>query len=119
MSALLPPTVWANHCLEWGKRTYVMGIVNVTPDSFSGDGLVIDTSSEENLVQRAIFLAQKFVAKGATLIDVGGESTRPNAAPISAEHEMARVLPVICSLREQLPQEIMISIDTYKAEVAA
>ncbi|HEU5228790.1 MAG TPA: dihydropteroate synthase [Ktedonobacteraceae bacterium] len=119
MSVLLPPTLWANHRLEWGQRTYVMGIVNVTPDSFSGDGLAIDTSSEENLVQRAIFLAQKFVAEGATLIDVGGESTRPNAAPISAEHEMARVLPVIRSLREQLPQEIIISIDTYKAEVAA
>ena len=97
MSTLLPLTVWANHCLEWGKRTYVMGIVNVTPDSFSGDGLVIDTSSEENLVRRAIFLAQKFVAEGATLIDVGGESTRPNAVPISAEHEMAATVKVLPS----------------------
>ncbi|HLG64486.1 MAG TPA: dihydropteroate synthase [Ktedonosporobacter sp.] len=119
MSALLPPTVWADHRLEWGERTHVMGIVNVTPDSFSGDGLVIDTSSEENLVQRAILLAQKFVTEGATLIDVGGESTRPNAAPISAEREMARVIPVLRSLREKLPQEIILSIDTYKAEVAA
>lgn len=119
MSALLPPTIWAGHRLEWGERTHVMGIVNVTPDSFSGDGLVIDTSSEENLVQRAVVVAQKFVAEGATLIDVGGESTRPNAAAISAQHEMARVIPVIRSLREMLPQGIIISIDTYKAEVAA
>lgn len=119
MSAVLPPTIWANHRLEWGERTYVMGIVNVTPDSFSGDGLLIDTSSEENLVQRAILLAQKFVAEGATLIDIGGESTRPNAAPVSAALELARVIPVIRSLREKLPQEIILSIDTYKAAVAA
>jgi len=118
MPVLLPPTIWADHCLEWGRQTYVMGIVNATPDSFSGDGLAIDTWTDDALVQRSIVLAQKFVAAGATLIDVGGESTRPNAAPVSIEQELARVLPVIRALKELLPSEVMISIDTYHAEVA-
>ncbi|GAC1640926.1 MAG: hypothetical protein NVS4B12_02760 [Ktedonobacteraceae bacterium] len=120
MSGLLPPTVWAKHHLEWGKQTHIMGIVNVTPDSFSHDGLAQDTLSEDVLVQRAVMQAQQFVAEGATLIDVGGESTRPNTpVVISAEQELARVLPVIQALRATLAETIMISIDTYKAEVAA
>ncbi len=119
MSSFLPPTAWANHCLIWGQQTYVMGIVNVTPDSFSGDGLVQSTLTEDVLIQRAIILAQKFVAQGATLIDVGGESTRPQATPLPVEQELARVIPVIQALHEILPSEVMISIDTYKAEVAA
>ena len=123
MSALLPslpPTIWSNHRLEWGQRTYVMGIVNVTPDSFSGDGLAHETGGGDAFVQRAVMQAQQFVAEGATLIDVGGESTRPNVTQaVSAEQELARVLPVIQVLRTILPSEIMISIDTYKAEVAA
>ena len=119
MSALLPPTVWANHRLEWGEHTYVMGIVNITPDSFSGDGLVTDTFTEDDLVQRAIAQAQKFVAEGAVLLDIGGESTRPHATPISAKQELARVVPVIRAIRQVLPKEVMISIDTSKAEVAA
>ncbi len=120
MSTLLPPTVWAEHRLEWGTHTYIMGILNVTPDSFSGDGLKKDELLEDAFVQRAVTKAQKFVAEGATLIDVGGESTRPNApVVISAEQELARVLPVIRALRTMLPKTVMISIDTYKAEVAA
>ena len=116
MSTLLSPTIWANHRLEWGVHTHIMGIINVTPDSFSGDGLVQDDA----FVQRAVTQAQAFVAEGATLIDVGGESTRPNApVVISAEQELARVLPVIQALRATLPETVMISIDTYKAEVAA
>jgi len=95
-----------------------MGIANVTPDSFSGDGLACDTLTEDALVQRTITLAKKFVAQGATLIDVGGESTRPHAPAISVEQELARVIPVLQALREALPPEIIISIDTYKAEVA-
>ncbi len=120
MSAALAPTVWANHRLEWGKHTHIMGIVNVTPDSFSGDGLAQQPLSEEALVRRAVTQAQTFVAEGATLIDVGGESTRPHApVVISVEQELTRVLPVIQALRATLPDDVMISIDTYKADVAA
>ncbi|HEV2662773.1 MAG TPA: dihydropteroate synthase, partial [Ktedonobacteraceae bacterium] len=118
MPALLPATTWSHHQLVWGQQTYVMGIANVTPDSFSGDGLARDTLSEDKLVQRTITLAKKFVAQGATLIDVGGESTRPHSPAISVEQELARVIPVLRALREALPPEIIISIDTYKAQVA-
>jgi len=114
----LSPTIWGEHRLEWGQRTYVMGIINVTPDSFAGDGLLDDAPEQEAFVQRAVAQAQQFVADGATLIDVGGESTRPNAAPISVEQELARVLPVVRALYAALPQEVTISIDSYKAEVA-
>lgn len=113
MTLSLPPTIWENHRLEWGIRTYVMGIINVTPDSFSGDGLLGDTT-----VQHAVAQAQKFVMEGATLIDVGGESTRPHATPVSADEEVARVIPVIEALSAALPKEVVISIDTYKAKVA-
>ncbi len=118
MSAQYPPTVWDHHQLTWGQQTYVMGIVNVTPNSFAGDGLARDGLSEEALVQRAIVQAQRFVAEGALLLDVGGESTRPGAATISVKQELARVIPVIEALHTVLPAEVMISIDTYKAEVA-
>ena len=118
MSTTSAPTTWAEHTLVWGQRTYVMGIVNVTPDSFSNDGLARDTLTEETLVQRAVALAQHFVDEGATFIDIGGESTRPHAPTISAEQELARVLPVIRALRATLPKEVILSIDTYKAEVA-
>ncbi len=118
MPAALPPTLWSSHRLEWGQRTHVMGIVNVTPDSFAGDGLVHDELTEEALVQRAVTQAQQFVTEGATLIDVGGESTRPHATAISVQQELARVLPVIQALHATLPQEVILSIDTYKAEVA-
>jgi len=92
----------------WGQRTYVMGIVNVDPDSFSGDGLCdADT---------AIAQGKRFVAEGADIIDVGGESTRPNAQPLSAEEELRRVMPVIERLAAEL--KVPVSIDTYKSEVA-
>jgi dihydropteroate synthase len=90
-----------------------MGIINVTPDSFSGDGLLGDTT-----VQYAVAQAQRFVMEGAALIDVGGESTRPDATPIPAEEELARVIPVIEALSAAFPKEVVISIDTYKAKVA-
>jgi len=118
MSSTFSPAVWQDHRLEWGARTYVMGIVNVTPDSFSGDGLVVDTLADDVWVQQAVMQAKKFVAEGAVFIDVGGESTRPGAPSVSTEQELARVIPVIKVLREVLPAEVMISIDTYKAEVA-
>lgn len=127
MSLLLSPTIWSGHRLEWGQRTHVMGIINVTPDSFSGDGLAQSSpspqatqssASQEAIVQQAVTRALTFVSDGATIIDVGGESTRPHAEPISVERELARVLPVISALNAALPKEIIISIDTYKAEVA-
>ncbi len=121
MSLLLSPTMWAGHRLDWGQRTHIMGIINVTPDSFSGDGLVQATESaqpQEAIVQQAVTRALTFVSDGATIIDVGGESTRPHAEPVSVEQELARVLPVISALKAALPKEIIISIDTYKAEVA-
>src|SRR6266700_2273917 len=102
----LSPTIWGEHRLEWGHRTYVMGIINVTPDSFSGAGLLDDAPEQEALVERAVAQGQQVVADGATLIDVGGESTRPNAAAISVEQELARVLPVVRALYAALPQEV-------------
>lgn len=99
---------------EWGSRTYIMGIVNVTPDSFSGDGV------GDNL-DAAVEQAVRFQQDGADIIDVGGESTRPpavysGAAPVSAPTELERVLPVIDALVSAL--HIPVSVDTYKAEVA-
>jgi dihydropteroate synthase len=93
---------------KWGERTYVMGIINVSPDSFSGDGLYT--------LNAAVAQAMYFINLGVDIIDIGGESTRPDAQPVSEEEETARVLPVIEELirRTSLP----ISIDTYKAAVA-
>ena len=118
MLSLLSPTIWGNHRLDWGQRTYIMGIVNVTPDSFSGDGLADASKSRDEIIHRAVTQAQDYVVEGAAIIDVGGESTRPGAAPISLEQELARVIPVIHALSFTLPKETIISIDTYKAEVA-
>jgi dihydropteroate synthase len=95
---------------EWGKRTYVMGIINYTPDSFSGDGL-----SERGL-DYALNQARQFVESGADILDVGGESTRPGAEPVSLQQEVDRVLPVIEALEKEF--DTLISIDSYKAGVA-
>ena len=92
-----------------GERTLVMGILNVTPDSFSDGGLYAEP-------ERAVEHAVEMIKAGADIIDVGGESTRPGADPVSAEEERRRVLPVIQALRRQ--SDVLISIDTYKAEVA-
>jgi dihydropteroate synthase len=113
---------WASHTLAWGARTYVMGILNITPDSFSGDGLAPEGSAAGDVVARAVALARAMVADGADLIDVGGESTRPataGTAPLDAETERARVVPVIAALAAALPPETIISVDTSKARVAA
>jgi dihydropteroate synthase len=118
MQPTLAPTIWGEHRLDWGERTHVMGIINVTPDSFAGDGIVKETLSPDEVVLRAVQQAQSFVAEGATLIDVGGESTRPHFEPIPLEQELERVLPVIRALHAALPREVMVSVDTYKAEVA-
>lgn len=97
----------------WGARTYVMGILNVTPDSFSGDGLL----TQAQVVEAALDQARRFLEAGADILDVGGESTRPGAQAVSAEEESRRVLPVIAALAQTFP-EAVISIDTYKAQVA-
>ena len=93
---------------RWGQRTYVMGIVNVDPDSFSGDGL--------RDAESAIDQGKRFAAEGADIIDVGGESTRPGFKPVSADEELGRVMPVIERLASEL--SVPVSIDTYKSEVA-
>jgi dihydropteroate synthase len=95
--------------LELGERTLVMGIVNVTPDSFSDGGLLLDP-------QRAVDAALQMVDDGADLLDVGGESTRPGAEPLDEAEERRRVLPVIEALAAQTT--VPISVDTYKAAVA-
>ncbi|MGB9673811.1 MAG: dihydropteroate synthase [Anaerolineales bacterium] len=98
---------------EWGKRTYIMGILNVTQDSFSGDGLL---RKGTDIIQLALEQARDFVAAGADILDIGGESTRPGSQPISAEEELSNVLPVLQAIASEL--DPLISIDTYKAEVA-
>ena len=90
----------------------MMGVINATPDSFSGDGL----DSHDDPVQAAVKLGRQFVANGAHLLDVGGESTRPGAAPAAAELELRRVTPVIQSLAAAV--DVPISVDTSKASVA-
>lgn len=98
---------------RWGERTFVMGILNVTPDSFSGDGLLADADPEE----RAVAIARQMVADGADLLDIGGESTRPGHEPVSAAAERARVVPMVAAVRAALP-DTPISIDTAKPDVA-
>jgi dihydropteroate synthase len=93
---------------RWGERTYVMGIINVSPESFSGDGLVDPA--------RALTQAERFISEGADILDVGGESTRPGSAPISADEEIGRVIPVIERLAAKV--SVPLSVDTYKSEVA-
>ncbi len=95
--------------LRLGRRTYVMGVLNLTPDSFSGDGIYKD-------LDRATERAQQMADQGADIIDVGGESTRPGAKPVSVGEEMTRVLPVVKRLAKVL--KIPISIDTSRSELA-
>ena len=94
---------------RWGERTYIIGIINATPDSFSGDGLSGD-------VESALSQALRFQSEGADIIDIGGESTRPAAQAVSTDEELRRIIPVI----ERLASEVSlpISVDTYKSEVA-
>jgi dihydropteroate synthase len=94
---------------EWGSRTYVMGIINVTPDSFSGDGIGGDE-------ERAVSQGLQMVSEGADMLDVGGESTRPGHQPITAAEEIGRTEAVVARLARETV--VPISIDTYKLEVA-
>ncbi len=93
----------------WGRRTYIMGVVNVTSDSFSGDGLAYDVAG-------AVNQAVRMCRDGADIIDVGGESTRPGFQPVAADEEIRRTVPVVERLRGEV--DVPVSIDTYKAEVA-
>ncbi len=102
-------TVSGSEPLVWGRRTYVMGIVNVTPDSFSGDGLGSDVS-------KAVDRALQMEAEGADILDVGAESTRPGSVPVSAKEELQRLIPSLKAVAERV--RIPVSVDTCKAEVA-
>jgi dihydropteroate synthase len=97
-----------NTVFHWGERTYVMGIINVSPDSFSGDGLAG--------VDAAVSQAQRFIDEGVDILDVGGESTRPNSSPIAVDEELRRVIPVLEKLASKV--KVPLSVDTYKYEVA-
>jgi dihydropteroate synthase len=99
----------------WGERTFVMGIVNVTPDSFSGDGLLTGYSAD--VVAAAVAQSRTMAAEGADLLDVGGESTRPGHVEVAEGEELRRVVPVIAAIRQALP-EMPISVDTTKPAVA-
>ncbi len=101
--------IWRNFCLDFSKKTYIMGILNVTPDSFSEGGLYLDKSAA---IKRAI----QMVEDGADIIDIGGESTRPGSEPVTIEEELRRTIPVIEVLAKE--DKVPISIDTYKSEVA-
>lgn len=103
------PLILNNIELDFKKETFVMGILNVTPDSFSDGG-------KFNSVEQAVQHAKEMVANGAKIIDIGGESTRPGYTRISDEEEIARIVPVIRALVKEVPA--ILSIDTYKSAVA-
>ncbi len=105
---------------EWGQRTYVMGILNITPDSFSGDGLIQPSSasaSTSDILSTALAQASSFISAGADILDIGGESTRPGAQPVTADEEIERVVPVVRSIIAKFPAAFL-SVDTYRASVA-
>jgi len=105
--------------IPWKDRCAVMGIVNVTPDSFSSDGLAATPQGAEDggLIERALSQAADFVEHGADILDIGGESTRPGAAPVPAGEELDRVVPVVEAIAARFP-DTLISVDTYKSSVA-
>src|SRR6266516_8041007 len=117
----MKPLQTGNHIFNWGSRTYVMGILNVTPDSFSGDGILSPSPTERGVrgegKSSAVEQARDFLASGADILDVGGESTRPGSQPVNADEEMKRVIPIIEAITKDFP-DALISIDTYKAKVA-
>jgi dihydropteroate synthase len=108
---------------RWGDRTYVMGIINATPDSFSGDGVLAGAepggtgTDAGGPVEHAVAIARRMVADGADILAVGGESTRPGHHPVPGDEEIQRIVPVIKAVRAALP-DVPISVDTTKASVA-
>ena len=106
--------------IDFDKKPYVMGIINITPDSFAGEGVLTSCTDEKKMskdfVDKALSKARLFAQQGADILDIGGESTRPGATFVSLQEELDRVLPVITAIKKELP--IYLSIDTTKAEVA-
>src|SRR5437764_7656856 len=94
------------------KKTLVMGILNVTPDSFSDGGLYFDD------VTKAVARAEQMIEEGADIIDIGGESTRPGSAPISPQEELKRIMTIISAVSNKLGDKVMLSVDTFKSSVA-
>ena len=113
MAQVIPPldqmTVGGGESLVWGRRTYVMGIVNVSPDSFSGDGLGDDIPA---IVDQAL----RMEAEGADFLDVGAESTRPGHAPVTVDEELRRLIPALEALTPEVT--VPVSVDTFKSVVA-
>lgn len=107
--AVVAPTRCGPTLLRWGTMTYVMGVINATPNSFSGDGLGMDVGA-------AVAQGERFVAEGAHILDVGGESTHPAALPVPEDVERARVLPVIAALARRVA--VPIAVDTAHVAVA-
>jgi dihydropteroate synthase len=117
-----------DHQLNWGERTYLMGTLNITPDSFSGDGLIKlvnktnlkskpgQLNGSDLLLTAVLEQARRFISAGADILDVGGESTRPGSKPVDVEEEIRRVIPAIQAIASEF--EVLISVDTYKAQVA-
>jgi dihydropteroate synthase len=107
--------------LAWGSRTFLMGVINVTPDSFSGDGLLGSSGgpsrAADAFVEAAVERARAMAAQGADLLDVGGESSRPGHETVSEAEELRRVVPVVSAIRDALP-EMPLSVDTVKRAVA-
>src|SRR4030043_63297 len=101
--------IWRNFCLDFSIKTHIMGILNVTPDSFSEGSLYFDKSAA---IKRAI----QMVEEGADIIDIGGESTRPGSEQVTFEEELRRTIPVIEALTKEV--KVPMSIDTYKSEIA-
>lgn len=109
--------------LRWGERTWVMGVINVTPDSFSGDGIAPASRSEAEVVAAALAQATDFVTAGAQILDVGAESSRPaqfygEHPAVAAEDEAALAVPVVAALARAFPGRALVSIDTSKGSVA-
>lgn len=114
LGTALAPTRIGPRTFVWGERTFVMGVVNVTPDSFSGDGLL----AVGDPVAAAVDQARRMVEDGADILDVGGASSRPGHVPVTPDEEGARVVPVIRAVVEALPGT-PVSVDTTSVEVAA
>ena len=111
------PLTMRGRTFAWGERTFVMGIVNVTPDSFSGDGILARAEGHDP-VELAVDQARRMAAEGADLLDVGGESSRPGHVGVEEAEELRRVLPVLRAVRAALP-DMPLSVDTIKPAVAA
>lgn len=109
----LKPLIIKNKILDWGSRTYIMGILNCTPDSFSGDGIY---QSSPSFIDSALIKAEQMLNDGADIIDVGGESTRPGSVVVEEHEEISRVAEIIEKITQRL--DVLVSIDTYKSKVA-